>query len=153
MGKLWRWLTHKNSMSIQVFLVLPWYGFHMGVTILILKVHMTRNVFWTVLGYSLFEVFIFRFWDSFIENWRFYELAKIGFCVKVPCDLDCDVVLVANSQTQHKVWQSQQVNRREEGEGIALKGLPTTKAVKMQHSPLVYQCTRSQHTQIWGKNG
>ena len=64
----------------------------------------------------LFEVFIFRFLDSFNENWRFYELAKnwvfawklwySNRAAKVPRDLDCDVVLVANSQTQHKIWQS-----------------------------------------------
>ena len=67
------------------------------------------------------------------------SLQKLDFCVKikVPRDLDCDVVLVANSQTQHKIWQSQQVNQREEEEGIALQGLPTPKAFKIHCSPLV----------------
>ena len=74
------------------------------------------------------------------------RLQKLGFCVKlwysnraakVPRDLDCDVELVAKSQTQHKIWQREQVNRREEEEGIALQGLPTTQAFKIHCSPLV----------------
>ena len=56
------------------------------------------------------------------------SLQKLGFCVKimvfksqgkVPRDLDCDVVLVANT-TQNMAELG-----REEEEGIALQGLPT----------------------------
>lgn len=36
MEKLWGWLSHTNSIPIQIFLVVSWYGFHMGVIFLIL---------------------------------------------------------------------------------------------------------------------
>ena len=79
------------------------------------KVHMTRNFFdcfgiiivWSIY-FSIFRQFHWKLtilWAC--KNWVFaWKLWYSNRAAKVPRDLDCDVVLVANSQTQHKIWQS-----------------------------------------------
>ena len=79
------------------------------------KVHMKRNFFDCFRMIIVLSIY-FSIFRQFHRNltilwackyWVFaWKLRYSNRAATVPRDLDCDVVLLANSQTQHKIWQS-----------------------------------------------